>query len=209
MTTLCSNCNKPLTKGVMSPTLDKKRRNQCFECAREWMGDMINLKSKCCLASVTLNKKAFLAEEVFICDKCNTFCKILDTKLDSKKKRLTPLKSGNGSGGCLKCGCQSDIAHYRGCPELGIDVTPNRQSECSKNTPNTPKAKINRVKSCSGDVMKRNSIILKCPKCGITYGAIVYPPFPFPSRVSCQCGYEFIKTTSYSKSINYLKKGGE
>lgn len=36
--TKCSNCGLPITKmGVMSPTLDEKRRNQCPKCARGWM----------------------------------------------------------------------------------------------------------------------------------------------------------------------------
>ena len=33
----CSHCGKPIKHSVMSPTLDKKRRNQCVECAREWL----------------------------------------------------------------------------------------------------------------------------------------------------------------------------
>ena len=39
----CSNCGKPIEKyGVMFPTTDEKRRNQCVECARKWMEEKEN-----------------------------------------------------------------------------------------------------------------------------------------------------------------------
>ena len=47
--TKCTNCGLPIGKmGVLSPTLDLKRRNQCPKCAREFMtnkqqGDLIEM----------------------------------------------------------------------------------------------------------------------------------------------------------------------
>lgn len=36
--TLCSNCGKPIGKiGVMSPTIDEMRRQQCVGCADKWL----------------------------------------------------------------------------------------------------------------------------------------------------------------------------
>ena len=42
----CSHCGKPIKHSVMSPTLDKKRRNQCVECAREWLDTKLDSKNK-------------------------------------------------------------------------------------------------------------------------------------------------------------------
>ena len=40
---ICTNCGKPIGKlGIASPTLDKKRRNQCLTCAEE----MLSMESK-------------------------------------------------------------------------------------------------------------------------------------------------------------------
>mgnify|MGYP001607606244 CR=1 FL=1 len=45
--TKCTNCGLPVGKmGILSPTLDEKRRNQCPKCAREWMCPM-EKKDKC------------------------------------------------------------------------------------------------------------------------------------------------------------------
>jgi hypothetical protein len=44
---LCTNCGKPITgTGVMSPTLDEKRRNQCRECAKEWLKTKDSLREQ-------------------------------------------------------------------------------------------------------------------------------------------------------------------
>ena len=35
---ICSNCHKPIGKfGAISPTTDKRRRQQCLKCADKWM----------------------------------------------------------------------------------------------------------------------------------------------------------------------------
>ena len=60
--TLCSNCGKPIGKiGVMSPTIDEMRRQQCVECADKWLkpGPLRVIKAKLGQSKLVNDGKGF------------------------------------------------------------------------------------------------------------------------------------------------------
>ena len=63
----CSNCGGDIgAMGVMSPTLEKKRRHQCMKCATEWMKELHTTK--------TMDDFYGDGSDHEVCSKCG-FCK--------------------------------------------------------------------------------------------------------------------------------------